>query len=303
MMNRNIVTSLALLTVAVLAGCKVDVIVPEGGLVKTESESFYCAENEKCSFDIVDAYFDETFVAVPKIGYEFLGWKQNYKGLCGGETDPCFLQTLGFDNHELGTKILYSDFQVYLEPVFNKVKGKEPVIVDASGTVIGKYLAREGDIWVAEVSVPGEAQPFELYIDAMREFVGVDGFEPRPKVLFYSDSSCDLIPEDPNTYRWYRNKGVFLKDVTYDLALNPDSPKARVYQGAHSKFFYVPLKSGFDLRALDMRGRGTATSVYEPSYYGYCESYSAPSTFKTSAYPATEWEMDPVIFPIELVYQ
>ena len=53
---------------AITAGCKLVIVVPEGGSVTTESGGYSCAEATECELEIVDAFFDETFLA--RIGTE-----------------------------------------------------------------------------------------------------------------------------------------------------------------------------------------------------------------------------------------
>ena len=56
---------LTLLVIAVVSGCKVVVIVPEGGRVISESGAHVCNASESCEISVVDFFFDETFVAEP----------------------------------------------------------------------------------------------------------------------------------------------------------------------------------------------------------------------------------------------
>ena len=112
--------TLALLTAAMLAGCKIEVTVPDGGSVVSQSGSFRCNAGQTCSIDVYDTQFDETFEAIPASGYRFVGWAGKDRGLCGGDDKPCELQTAGFaDNPNLMT-VLESDEVFYLEPVFEQ---------------------------------------------------------------------------------------------------------------------------------------------------------------------------------------
>ncbi len=115
---RFILTVFAVLAVA---GCKVEITVPAGGRVVTASGTNQCYNGQTCVVDVTDIFFDETFSAQPNNGYEFAGWKKQWKGLCGGKNTPCRLFTSGFEGNEKLMAILRSDDSFYLEPVFTKV--------------------------------------------------------------------------------------------------------------------------------------------------------------------------------------
>ncbi|MEM9255833.1 MAG: hypothetical protein AAGA91_10305 [Pseudomonadota bacterium] len=66
--------------------------------------------------DVVDVFFNETFVAEPAAGWQFAGWKP---GLCGGATVPCTITTSGFaGNPTLEAALADSTLVTYLEPRF-----------------------------------------------------------------------------------------------------------------------------------------------------------------------------------------
>ncbi|MAT93089.1 MAG: hypothetical protein CME59_10865 [Halioglobus sp.] len=103
----------------VLSACKVQVTVPTSGSVTTVSGAIDCAAGQVCDVDVTDIYFDETFVAQPAPGFEFIGWKETHRGFCGGNTTPCRLNTAGFEGNETLTAILEDPQQeFYLEPAF-----------------------------------------------------------------------------------------------------------------------------------------------------------------------------------------
>ena len=108
------------LTFLSLVGCKIQIDVPKGGYVISESGSYECRAGQACTIDVYSIYFDETFVAVPDQGYHFSGWKKRDKGLCGGRNQPCWLPTTGFLGHDALLAVLESDTIFYLTPVFAK---------------------------------------------------------------------------------------------------------------------------------------------------------------------------------------
>jgi len=108
------------LTSLLLAACKMEIEVPEGGRITTESGSISCAAGESCTIDISDINFDETFIAVAEEGYVFSGWSTKHRGFCGGKLDECRLYTSGFVGNEILMNFLSADDEVfYLAPTFS----------------------------------------------------------------------------------------------------------------------------------------------------------------------------------------
>jgi hypothetical protein len=101
-----------------LVGCKVEIEVPDGGDVVTQSGTYRCLSGQRCVIEVTDTQFDETFIARPKAGYYFGGWEKKPKALCGGRRSPCRLFTSGFEGKEKAMKILASDEKYFLIPVF-----------------------------------------------------------------------------------------------------------------------------------------------------------------------------------------
>ena len=107
---------LPLITVLVLAGCRIEVVSPQKATVITESGSFACPAGETCILDVNDASFDETFVAVPDEGFYFAGWRPAEGALCGGTTTPCRLQVGSFANNDKVMALLNQDTTYPLLP-------------------------------------------------------------------------------------------------------------------------------------------------------------------------------------------
>jgi hypothetical protein len=107
----------ALLAVAVSA-CKIDVVVPVGGSVTTESANYDCKAQSNCTIEVVDTGFSETFVATPAAGYQFIGWGTGQMRLCGGRLGPCAIDTSWFSGYDKLMALLDTDEVTYLEPRF-----------------------------------------------------------------------------------------------------------------------------------------------------------------------------------------
>lgn len=117
-MRSPVVIALVCLSVLVLSSCKIKIVVPKGGEVRTQSEAFTCETMSNCTIDVVDLFFDETFVAVPEAGYVFQGWRTGEKTLCGGKREYCPLYTTGFSGNKNLLSILASNQVFILEPNF-----------------------------------------------------------------------------------------------------------------------------------------------------------------------------------------
>ena len=125
----------------VLAGCKVEITVPEGGRVMTLSgnEVFnssgemlsVCETGMTCSVDVVDIFFDETFTTEADEGMTFGGWEKLNRGLCGGSMDDCRLFTEGFEGNEVMMGFLENDEEIFfMNPTFvvgNGSAGSDPI--------------------------------------------------------------------------------------------------------------------------------------------------------------------------------
>ena len=104
----------------VVSGCRLEITVPEGGVVESASGTYYCGTGETCVIDVNDTHLDEEFIASPDIGYVFNQWVKKPKGFCGNKSMPCPLSTTSFKNNNLLLSLLQSNEVFYLEPVFRK---------------------------------------------------------------------------------------------------------------------------------------------------------------------------------------
>ncbi len=109
-----------------LTGCKLRIDAPVGGSVTTESGAYSCASESTCNIDIYDVFFNEKFIAIPDPNFYFVAWKKKKGGFCGGKALPCHATTTGFPGHESLMKILESDAQFYLEPLFAE-RGRDSI--------------------------------------------------------------------------------------------------------------------------------------------------------------------------------
>ena len=104
----------------ILAGCRIEVVVHEGGSVVTESGNHECLAGETCIVDVVDIFFNEAFMGQPHEGMKFDGWVTRDRGFCGGSTDPCALKTEAFEGNENLMPFLDNPEEIfYLEASFS----------------------------------------------------------------------------------------------------------------------------------------------------------------------------------------
>ena len=124
---RGILQYLILLGLAVLiTGCKVAVIVLEGGEVQSEGAGT-CAPGTNCIVEVGDNYSD-TFTAVPAEGWYFEKWNSGYGFLCGGSIKPnCLVSNKEADSSDINVLgLIRSDTTFYLMPVFWR---KPPTVI------------------------------------------------------------------------------------------------------------------------------------------------------------------------------
>ena len=108
----------AIIVLLLLTGCRIETRTPETGAVVTESGAHTCEAGSTCTLDVNDTHFNETFLAQAGEGYQFIGWKKQPRGLCGGMLGPCSLSTGNFAGNDILMAILASDETFYLEPQF-----------------------------------------------------------------------------------------------------------------------------------------------------------------------------------------
>ena len=126
--------ALLLAAIMVTCGCRLEVIVPEGGRVTSASGNYDCGEALTCQNDITDNNFEEAFTAIPSAGYRFVGWSKTRSNVCEGIEGTCEL-SLRILPISLQNRILSSDSVARLTPVFEATNIPQEVSVSGSLTV------------------------------------------------------------------------------------------------------------------------------------------------------------------------
>lgn len=157
-----------------LAGCKIQISVPEGGKVKSLSGAYVCQAGQVCLIDIYDLYFEEEFVAVPDTGYKFVEWEKVDGGLCVGKATPCKIVSAPAKSDAALMILLESDAIFLLKPVFEPLAGADLGIRLRSYGYKNRYCNWEGkidyelDVWnygpnsARDVVVTFQEEAFEL---------------------------------------------------------------------------------------------------------------------------------------------
>ena len=129
---------LILLAIATLTACKVEIEVPTSGSVTTNSNNINCAAGQTCSVDVVDIFFDETFVAQPATDFVFTGWKRKARGFCSGGLTPCTIESSYAAGNAALTDALNNPNNIwYLEPSFQSTGFKTLVTGNSFVNSIG----------------------------------------------------------------------------------------------------------------------------------------------------------------------
>lgn len=130
----KLVTGTALL--AFLSACRIQIEVPPGGQVITESKAYRCLPRNTCEIDVVDQFFKETFVAKPNKGFAFMGWEKVPSAFCGDSYSPCALSTEDFGLYPNLLAVLTSDRVFYLKPKFAPIPTIGQEDLKALGNVV-----------------------------------------------------------------------------------------------------------------------------------------------------------------------
>lgn len=119
-MTTHLFKILMILTAAsVLSGCRLEVIVSDGGNVLSQSGLRDCTGASYCINEIDDPYFNDIFTAVANPGYEFVRWQAGGGFFCGNSTNAtCSFGLQGGPNADA---IVATEVSTYLMPIFEYV--------------------------------------------------------------------------------------------------------------------------------------------------------------------------------------
>jgi hypothetical protein len=140
-MTSRLLKTLVLFAVAALvAGCKLAVIVPSGGDVTSGSGTRNCAGGSLCEFNITEDNFDETFTASPRPGYVFTKWQKGDNFQCSDSTNPnCRISNAGVSVIDGVLGIIAGGKIYYAMPLFDFVG------IDTDGDEIKDHVDTDDD--------------------------------------------------------------------------------------------------------------------------------------------------------------
>ena len=119
-----------LLIFLVLSGCKLAVIVVEGGEVQSDAFDT-CAAGNICIRNVVDTTYAETLTAAPDPGWVFVKWNAGGNFLCANEiSESCNLTTEGASGVPALEEIIFSNRTFYVMPVFVEADLPNTLVVD-----------------------------------------------------------------------------------------------------------------------------------------------------------------------------
>jgi hypothetical protein len=259
---------LAVIAVACwLAGCKITITPLSGGNAESESGSWICSEAEPCVIDLEDTDFEETFVAVPDEGFQFVEWKRAPLYLCGGLKTACTISTKSFaGNPDLEALLDRNDLEFFLEPVFaDEDAAGEHTITPKGGTfefLNGVVLevpagAVDAPVRIAVSDLPA-AQVDSILSFHTRAVTGkrfAGGFSVTPDVEFNVPITAILPVSDLEPYEYLMQIEVELEDGKYwieetALEYRPDTQDVSMEVSHFSKFGAAAIE-GFDHQTID----------------------------------------------------
>ena len=127
---KQLLRILILVTItALMASCKLAVIVVEGGEVQSNG-SGTCMAGTICIVEVTDPNFSETFTAIPDADWYFEKWNSGGGFFCGGSTKPtCALSFQGHEDSQAVEDMVKSPQVFYLMPIFTQ----SPSIIEVEG--------------------------------------------------------------------------------------------------------------------------------------------------------------------------
>jgi hypothetical protein len=257
--SKSLKKILLLIPVILLSGCKVAIKVPEGGRVISVSGAYACSSGETCVVDVSDIYFNETFVAQPSPGFYFAGWKKNWRGLCGGNTAPCNLDTSGFKGQNAFLDLLASDETFFLTPVFQTSPPTDEYNVDfwrnlseeidsgkyASNGSLYRYLPSVANCDPGELSDAAKARAGKV-LNEIRKLhrlpkVKYDGFydaEVQAAALVHraNDNTSHNPPASARCYSQLAHSGASSSNLHRSSSHENDDPASNIISWIDDKF-------------------------------------------------------------------
>lgn len=171
------------------AGCKLAVVVGEGGTVQSASATRNCAEVSTCTFDISEANFTDVFTAVPLPGYKFERWQSGTGYLCWNNAGAvCALSNTPLKDIPPLQAIIATDAVFTIKPVFTPTLGTKLVVKDANGEVLGEVLDLKNgtDAAVRQVIVEKNGKAHGYMVDVNRMYLS----DAYGYAVYWANETC-----------------------------------------------------------------------------------------------------------------
>jgi predicted secreted Zn-dependent protease len=192
-----------------LAGCKIEIVMPVGGSLTSDSGLYGCAAGETCVINVDHVFFTESFVAVPATGFAFSHWEKKPGSFCGDRQLPdCSnFGTLRFPNFPALMALLDSDTVYTMTPVFTILDGT-PVVSDGTFNISSEHRQ-------ANYSVDGDSEA-ELLV-ALQSSANPLELDPGTG----AKPVAQATPETTHGYSWsWSSNGNVCALVSYSFEIN-----------------------------------------------------------------------------------
>ncbi|MBK6508594.1 MAG: hypothetical protein IPG06_03495 [Haliea sp.] len=189
---RTFRTVSVVVSLGLLAGCKLAVMVVEGGEVQVDPLLFpasTCSEGMICMHEISDTNYNHSFFAVPKPGWRFVKWSTGDNFLCSNNTSSsCEVNNAFLAGNEVAEAIVASPKTYYLMPLF------EPLTeIGATVTMNGKAWAPMsgfGDLSWDDINAARAPESSQAYLAEVFFSVAITNFGGHATTLLTDDSSA-----------------------------------------------------------------------------------------------------------------
>lgn len=203
-----------------ISGCKLAVIVVEGG--KVRAENAVCFEQEICVVEVSDSTFSDTFTAIPNSGWYFEKWNSGDRFFCGGSASPtCTLSFEGYEDSQAAYNVVASSETFYLMPVFKPQKHENTVQVDGKEWLqpLGDYVSDQVRAVCPDMacsgSLPGSDVDLTGYnwasIEEVSELFNAYGVDPPFTGPFQSRENQAAAGEFFNDFVYLSDRGTWIQ--------------------------------------------------------------------------------------------
>lgn len=131
-----------------LGGCRLVVLMYEGGDVDSASGARDCSSGSICNFAVLDTNFYEEFTAKPTPGWEFVKWREGNSYQCAGSTNPlCVVSNRGTAGVEIAESVVASNQMFYLSPEFRPISGATRDVIQIGNITVAQPGLFTGVSW------------------------------------------------------------------------------------------------------------------------------------------------------------